>query len=483
MTAPQTHTVGLKRSLAWAFTAATLTLAACQDGGLVGTGTRPINSPLSLRHLPSDLSPDLPASTTDTLANLPSTGDDPDARAPTRWTHPQYFRDIQAADASLSELFALVNSIMDTVVNLCENTRAGEPCTVAAGQLSATYTQELINGLIAKRLSSTAVSQLSTDDLSELVATLTAHYDAKRGSVVQFGQTTYSREDDATDVRTIEIASDNFFDGNAVRARWSEDAAWVEVRHRSDTVGVSSDVFFRYELSDHYDVLTHLKTASTDTIDYEASMTLIGTLEETPTVTWSAHELGIRNEYGVVSVSTKGRADMLGAYSRRRLHSITSPDMQRILDYEASYGEMGELLGSRYCTGDLDSPTCSTSEGAMGAIEGNPNYVDFDAADLTFLPDAHTSRWKVAGLPSTVTRFAVFRQLAPNADTDLPLCRGYRLGARQAVLHCTAEEQDLAGADVHLFDILPSTTGQQFLRIPDASLVRAVTSRNTVPAY
>jgi len=471
-----------KRWLALLLVGATLGLFACQDGGLVGTGTRPINSPLGLRYLPSDITPDFPASTADAMANLQLNKNGAETRAPARWTHPETFLEIQSADAELSELFALLNSVMDDLVRRCEHVNTGENCVIPADQLTATYTEDLIDSLMEQRLSSTAVAQLTTAGLAELVSALTSHYDAKVGTEVVFDVTTFSRENDTTDVRMLETSTPDFFDGMPVRARWSEDDAWVEVRHRADSVGVSADVFFRFEQAEHYDVLTHIKTASTDTLDYEASLTLIGRQEETPTVMWSAHELGIRNEYGVVSISTKGRADALGAYSRRRLHSTSSPDMPRILDYEASYGEFGDLLASRYCTGDLDYPICTAPN---RDITDNSNYVDFDDEDnsIAFLPDAHTSRWKVKNLPTTVSRFAVFRQISPNPDVDLPLCRGYRLGARKAVLHCAALENDLAGADVHLFEILPTATGQQFLLIPDATLVRAVTARNTIPAY
>ncbi|MEM6986760.1 MAG: hypothetical protein AAF499_09495 [Pseudomonadota bacterium] len=465
--------------LACALLISLLALAACQDGGLVGTGSGPSSSEtLMVRTLPSDLSPNIPRSallqegqTKATHVHIP---EEPAAGRSLSGQSSDLFNAIYNSEKQLLELFALFNTTLDSVETACSGVALGAECHIPPGYLRATYTRGLVDGLIADRLASTTVAQLTPRELSQLIENLTTYYDAKLGSSVTFGETTVTRLASGSDVLRVKTSLIEMFAGEPIKVTWSELEDWVEVKHMMYTKNETSSVYFRYEQHPTHTKLTRSQVSSDPNEDTESSITIIGRYDETLSLLWSGHSLGIGNDYGVTSLSLKGRADFLGAYTRSRLHSPHGTDATRLLDREESRDPAGSLLAKRYCSGSLNNPLCINInvDGQGLRVYDSPNYVDFDDDATDFLPDLHITKWQVDGLPRSVWRFAVYSADTTDPNDVVPLCRGYRIGNTRAYLHCTAGDEHIDPDNTILYEIVVNGAGQQFVYIPDARLVR-----------
>ncbi|MEM9601303.1 MAG: hypothetical protein AAGA11_00450 [Pseudomonadota bacterium] len=469
MTALSRARRALGRTLAVTALAAPV-LVSCMDGGMVGTGSGPSSEVLIARSLPTAVAPDIPRAALQQLENDDSSADGLNNRS-ISWTSTELFNDIYHAEQDLLELFALFNAVIDTLDRHCPAGPTTAPCTIPAGQLRSTYTQDLIDDLIAERLSSAMVTQMSAAELTRQVANLNAEYDAKRGQVVRFGETTISHP--AAETHRISTSVASMFGGNPVKIKWSELEGWVEVRYISVKKSGTTQVNFRFENHADHTWLTRTEVSSNPNTDLESSITVFSRREETSTLLWSGHLLGVQDEYGIGYLSMKGRADMLGAYTLSRLHSPHGTDATRLIDREVTRNDDGRVLAKRYCTGQMNSPLCldlTYPSAGRQRVQDSDHYINFDTQSTDFLPDLHVTKWQVFGLPRDTWRFAVYEAGVADPSESNPLCRGYRIGQTKAFLHCASAESLLHGDALQFFDVVVNGQGQQFIRIPGAWL-------------
>ncbi|MEM7379412.1 MAG: hypothetical protein AAF460_18145, partial [Pseudomonadota bacterium] len=263
---------------------AALVLVSCMDGGMVGTGSGPSSEVLIVRSLPAAVAPDIPRAALQQLENDELSSDGQNNRS-ISWTSTELFNDIYQAEQDLLELFALFNAVIHTLDAHCPAGPVIAACTIPAGQLQSSYTQDLIDDLIAERLSSAMVTQMTSAELTQLVAGLNAEYAAKRGQVVTFGETTITHP--AAETHRITTAVAGMFGGKPVKIKWSELEGWVEVRHVSVKKSGTTRVNFRFENHADHTRLARTEVSSNSNRDLESSITVFSRREETSTLLWS----------------------------------------------------------------------------------------------------------------------------------------------------------------------------------------------------
>jgi len=217
-----------KRSVVPSFSALlVLGIIGC-DGGMIGTGSGPANSVYELEHLPNRISPDIP----DTLKNddaLPPSEETKESDISPRMTEdePQESGGWYKLASELTQVAvtrfeielntAIIDLAFDEIVQECEEKLVD--CTIPAGQIRVTVTQELVNrwldDYVAKAQSITI--SFGADVVAASIKGTIEEINSMLDNEVVLGETHYSQLDGAPYdhvVRTSVSNSDDKVEGD-----------------------------------------------------------------------------------------------------------------------------------------------------------------------------------------------------------------------------------------------------------------------------
>ena len=396
------------------------------DGGLIGTSTGPkAEGEYQLTHLPSRISPRLPAVLTQTTANANrykrSIAQFHAQAASQSWQLlAPPFSKVESDRMAIQQVLTLLDSVLLDTVHLCDASVSS--CQIQAGALRVEYSEPVIR-------------QLQLLAGNDFIGGNNVSFEHLAGTQLEFGAVFYSRLDTGLHDFLLEVESPDLLPGRHLELKWSADGREVSYK-----LGLISDPGlvdqYRYQHLVSGQRLTLHSSASifTGDTDFEIEITADG--NHTGNILYSARF----DEYTV-----NGRASDDAAYAATLDFTLGADDSVLL---QEEFTLHGELTQSHVCEQLDDVVDCGLTE-LNSEFFISPAEVGETELALGF------GAVVVVGLPDSVAEFDIRQRLAGDAAlAGETYCHGFHYPENPVFdeVYCFVDEALLQDAIVVSFD-------------------------------
>lgn len=426
------------------------------DGGLTGTSTGPTNTP-HIPRLPKKISPLLPDTIKSKSNKDGQLNDSPDQTTPIN--QPQVearswsiispsLQQLDSTRITVQEILTLIDHEYAFIAEACgEQLLNNGQCTLADGEIEATYNHEVTQSMVA--IHSTASADTPATSISENTSTQAVrnYYQALEGSTVVFNSLTLVLPPAAGSVFTLTTSSDDLLRGKEVSVSWN--AAHDQIDYEVNDLTEARD-------SDRYNYRNTAAgqrlTVSRDQLNDHGA--LDSSSFEFTTQPVDNGEIYYNARIDNYHISGQANEQHAFAYNR-------SYDLDAGFFLQEVFDEEGYLIVFEECEA-LDEFYCEAFEQDDEHYELYISPADLDIAysELGF------SDVYVTNLPPTVEEFLILEN-----EPGMPLwmleeyCEGWQPAAGEIELFCFVPNEELDDA------IVVSADGETLELLPDTNII------------